>query len=191
MCNSNKGTGGMEISVVLCIHLFACTLPSVSISLVCNDWLAYKHRLHPVFQTRLECGSLSAHTHQSPALCVSSTVFQTRLDYGPCLGTSISLLFPWSNSFGSWFLVVYMHQFPLVSQTRRIKVPCLRAQISPGSLSVHTHQTRLIMVACLSTLPPAPARGTNLFNLIQKWLRVAMFTWVIPCKCLAFWSWEW
>ena len=35
---SNKGTGGMECSVVLFkprIHLFACTLPSVSISCDC------------------------------------------------------------------------------------------------------------------------------------------------------------
>ena len=81
----------MESSVVLFkprIHLFAGTHPSVSISLVCNDWLAYKHqstalykhvwmvvlvvykhRLHPVFQTRLECGSLSAYTHYFPTLC--------------------------------------------------------------------------------------------------------------------------
>ena len=76
MCNSNKGTGGMESSVVLFklrIHLFARTHLSVSNSLVCNDWLAvhasvyscYKHRIHPVFQTRLECGSWSAYTHQS------------------------------------------------------------------------------------------------------------------------------
>ena len=44
---SNKGTGGMESSVVLFkprIHLFACTHPSVSNSLDCNDWLAYKHQ---------------------------------------------------------------------------------------------------------------------------------------------------
>ena len=37
--NSNKGTGGMESSVVLFkprIHLFACTLPSVSNSCDCN-----------------------------------------------------------------------------------------------------------------------------------------------------------
>ena len=45
MCNSNKGTGGMESRVVFFkprIHLFECTHLSVSISLVCNDWLAYK-----------------------------------------------------------------------------------------------------------------------------------------------------
>ena len=102
MCNSNKGTGGMESSVVLFrprIHLFACTHPSVSNSLDCNDWLAYKHQstarvqtrldcgsllytsisFHPVFQTCLNCGSFSAHTHQYPALS--------------------------SNTFGLWFRV--------------------------------------------------------------------------------------
>ena len=89
---SNKGTVGMESSVVLFkphSHLFACTHPSVSNSLDYNDWLAYKHQsiacvqtrldcgsllytsisFHPVFQTCLDCGSLSAHTHQYPALC--------------------------------------------------------------------------------------------------------------------------
>ena len=40
MCNSNKGTGGMESSVVLFkprIHLFACTHPSVSNAFDWND----------------------------------------------------------------------------------------------------------------------------------------------------------
>ena len=57
MCNSNKGTGGMESSVALFkprIHLFACTHPSVSISLVCNDWLAYTHQSTALYQTRLD-----------------------------------------------------------------------------------------------------------------------------------------
>ena len=81
----------MESSVVLfkpSIHLFACTHPSVSNSLDRNEWLAYKHQstarvqtrldcasllytsisFHLVFQTCLDCGSLSAHTHQYPAL---------------------------------------------------------------------------------------------------------------------------
>ena len=53
MCNSNKGKGGMESSVVLFkprIHLFACTHPTVSNSLVCHDWLAYKHLIYsPLF----------------------------------------------------------------------------------------------------------------------------------------------
>ena len=109
MCNSNKGTGGMESSVVLFkprIHLFACTHPSVSNSLDCNDWLAYMHQstacvqtrldcgsllytsisVHPLFQTRLGCGSLSAHTHQYPALCFKHVWIMV-----PCLCASISL----------------------------------------------------------------------------------------------------
>ena len=63
--NSNKSTDGMESSVVLVkprIHLFACTHPSVSISLVCNDWLAYKHQSKALFQTRLDCGPCFADT---------------------------------------------------------------------------------------------------------------------------------
>ena len=104
----------MESSVVFFkprIHLFACIHPSDSISLVCNDWLAYKHQstalvqargsllytsisLHPVFQTCLDWVYLFAYTHQSPALSfkrvwmvilqvsISSPVFQIRLDYG-------------------------------------------------------------------------------------------------------------
>ena len=177
MCSSNKGTGGMESSVVLfkpCIHLFACSHHSFSNSLDRNDWLAYKHQstarvqtrldcgsllftsisFHLVCQTCLDCGSLSAHTHQYPALCsntfglrfcvcVQTSVYspltkhvwivvpcclqaslhlvsQARLECGslfaythqfpalcfkhvwimvPCLGTSISLLLPWSNTF--------------------------------------------------------------------------------------------
>ena len=70
---SNKGTGGMESSVVLfkpCIHLFACTHPSVSISLDRNDWLAYKHQSIARVQTRLDCGSLLLQTSFPP--CVSN-----------------------------------------------------------------------------------------------------------------------
>ena len=74
---SNKGTGGMECSVVLFkprIHLFACTLPSVSNSLDCNYWLAYKH------------------------VCVRASVYSPLTNHvwilGPCLGTSICLLLP-------------------------------------------------------------------------------------------------
>ena len=58
----------MESSVVLFkprIHLFACTHPSVSNSLVCNDWLAYKH------QSTALCSNtwfLTVYKHQSPAV---------------------------------------------------------------------------------------------------------------------------
>ena len=108
-CNSNKGTGGMEISVVLFtprIHLFACTHPSVSNTLDCNDWLVYNH--------------------QSTALC--------------------------SNTFGLWFLVVHKHQSPpCVSNMSGLWIlVCAHASVSSPV------QTRLIMVACLFTLPPAP-----------------------------------
>ena len=61
MCNSNKGTGGMESSVVLFkprINLFACTRPSVSNSLD--------------FQTRLVCGSLFVNRHRSTTMCVKT-----------------------------------------------------------------------------------------------------------------------
>ena len=174
------------------IHLFACTHPSVSNSLVCNDWSSYKHQstarvqtrldcgsllyisisFYPVFQTCLDCGSFSAHTHQYPALCfkhvwimdlclyasISLQPFdQTRSDCGsllftnivstlcfkhvwnvyPCLRTRISFqhcvfknvglwfrvwvqasasCFLGLNTFGFWFLVVYKHQTPPVSQ---------------------------------------------------------------------------
>ena len=121
LCCSNKGTGGMECSVVPFkprIRLFACTLPSVSNSLDCNDWLAckhvcvrgsvyspltkhvwivvlvvYKHRLHSVFQTRLDYGSVAGYKHLPSASLIkhvwnlvpvvykhqSPPVFQTHL----------------------------------------------------------------------------------------------------------------
>ena len=110
MCNSNKGTGGMESRVVLFkprILLFACTHPSVSTSLDCNDWLAYKH------QSTALCSNtwfLAVYKHQSPPcvsnifglwslVClqalVSSPLFQTRLIMVACLFTSISLEPKW------------------------------------------------------------------------------------------------
>ena len=61
----------MESSVVLFnprIHLFACTHPSVSNSLDCNDWLAYKH------QSTSLCPNtwfFAVYKHQFP-LCVSN-----------------------------------------------------------------------------------------------------------------------
>ena len=97
---SNKDTGGMEISVVLFkprIHLFACTHPSISNTLHCNDWLVYKHRStalcsntfglwilvcahasvyspltkHVWIMVLLDCGSLLC-TRISPQPCVSN-----------------------------------------------------------------------------------------------------------------------
>ena len=103
MCNSNKGTVGMESSVVLFkprIHLFACTHPSVSYSLVCNDWLSYKHQSTARVQTRLDYGSL-LYTSIS-----FHPVFQTCLDYGS-LSVSSSLL---QTSLDCGFVSVCKHQ---------------------------------------------------------------------------------
>ena len=80
---SNKGTGGMESSVVLFtprIHLFACAHPSVSISLDCNDWLAYKHPSTALWSNTFGWWFL---------VCVQAWV------YCSC-----------SNTFGLWFFVV-------------------------------------------------------------------------------------
>ena len=82
---SNKGTVGMESSVVLFkprIHLFACTHPSVSNSLDCNDWLAYKHlstaRVSNMFRLWiLVCAHASV-----------SSLVQTRLIMVACLRRS-------------------------------------------------------------------------------------------------------
>ena len=84
---SNKGTGGMESSVVLFKPriLFACTHPSVSNVLDCNDWLAYKHQSTACVQTRLYYCSL-LYTSIS-----FQTVFQTCLDCGSLLRTRISI----------------------------------------------------------------------------------------------------
>ena len=106
--NSNKGTGGMESSVVLFkprIHLFACTHPSVSISFVCNDWLAYKDH--------------------------STALYQTGLDYSPCCLQASSSPYV-SNTFGMWIFVcvslsAYTHQSPA----------CVSMRLDCGSLSVH------------------------------------------------------
>ena len=92
------------------IHLFACTHPSVSNTLDCNDWLVYKHQSTALVQTRLDCGSL-LYTSISLQPCVSNTfelrflvcvhasvnspLFQTRLIMVACLFTSISLEPKW------------------------------------------------------------------------------------------------
>ena len=155
----------MECSVVLFkprIHLFACTHPSVSNSLDCNDWLAYKH------QSRALCSNtlfLAVYKHQSP-LCVSnmcglwllvcvyasvsSLSFKHVWMVIPCLSTSLSLLPCVSNTFGFWSLV------------------CVHAPVNRPLF-----QTRLFVVACLHSS----------ISLEPKWLRV---TWIIPCKCLVF-----
>ena len=89
--------------------------PFVQTRLDCGSSLYTSISLHPGFQTCPFCGSLSAHTHQSPALCVSSTVFQH-------IWIMVRV---WVQASASCFLVKH--------------VPCLRTRISRGSLSVHTH----------------------------------------------------
>ena len=80
---SNKGTGGMESSVVLfkpCIHLFACTHPSVSNRwFVMTGWRTSISR-QPVFK------HLWIVVPDCIQASVSSTVFQTIMDYGSVSG---------------------------------------------------------------------------------------------------------
>ena len=102
-CKSNKGTGGMESSVVLFkprIHLFACTHPSVSSTLDCNDLLVYKHQSTALCSNTFGLWFLVVYKHQSPALC-----FKHVWIVDPCLRTRISLQPCVSNTFGSWFRV--------------------------------------------------------------------------------------
>ena len=145
-CNSNKGTGGMECSVVLFkprINMFACTHPSVSNSLDCNDWLAYKHQSTACVQTRLDYGSLLSSSisfhpvFQKPCVsntfelwilvCVHASVSSLVKPVWmgiPCLSISISLQLcqtpvQCSNSFGLWLLVlVHASVNSLLFQTR-------------------------------------------------------------------------
>ena len=89
MCNSNKGTGGMESSVVLFkphIHLFACTHPPVSNTLDYNDWLAYKHQSTAFCSNTFGVWFRVEDKHQSP----------------PCV----------SNMPRLWILVVHTHKYP-------------------------------------------------------------------------------
>ena len=67
--------------------------------------------LHPVFQSRFDCGYLFAYTHQSPALS-----FKHFWMVIPCLSTSINLL-------------------PCVSDT------FVQTRLDYGSLSVYTHHS--------------------------------------------------
>ena len=138
--------GWHESSVVLfkpCIHLFACTRPSVSNSVDRNDWLAYQHQstareqtrldcgsflctsisFHPVFQTCLDCGSLSAHTHQYPALCSNTFGFR------PCVCVQTSACSPLTKHVWIVVLVVYKHRLHPVKHVWNVD-PCLRTRIS-------------------------------------------------------------
>ena len=85
----------MESSVVLFkprIHLFAGTHPSVSISLVCNDWLAYKHQ-STAFYKHVWKVVLVVYKHRLH-LC-----FKHVWNVDPCLRTRISFQHCVSNTF--------------------------------------------------------------------------------------------
>ena len=93
--------------------------------------------------------SLSAYTHQFPALCFKHVWIMF-----PCLGTSTFLLLPWSNRFG--FLVPCCVQTSVstrVSNTFGFRfLVCVHASVPDPYLS-HASvsgllQTRLILVAC-------------------------------------------
>ena len=155
----------MECSVVLFkprIHLFACTHPSVSNSLDCSDWLAYKH------QSTSLCPNtwfLAVYKHQSP-LCVSNMFGLWLL---VCVHASVSIL-----SFKHVWMVI-------LCLSTSISHTFVQTRLDYGSLSVHTHripvlcpnsfglwllvcvhasvnsplcQTCLFAVACFLTLPP-------------------------------------
>ena len=121
--------------------------------------VAYKHRLHSMSHARLECGSMFAYTHQFPALCFKHVWIMV-----PCLGTSICLLLPWSNTFGFGSLLctsISLHPCP---KHVLIMVPGLRTHQSSALcfecvwmwIRVCAHasvsslvQTRLVRMACL------------------------------------------
>ena len=109
----------------------------------------------------------------------------------PCLRTRISFQHCVSNPFGLWFRVwVQALSSWFLGQTRLdfgslfctsislhpclkhiwIKDPCVHASVLDPFLCTRIRsslvQTRLILVACLFTLPPAPARGTNYFDFV-------------------------
>ena len=118
----------MECGVALFkprIHLFACTHPSVSNSLDCNDWFAYKHQL-PALSKPFELWIL---------VCVHASVSQPGLSntFGwgfPCLPIIVCLqpcVSPvlCSNTFGFWFL--FCVHAPITSplfQTRLFVTAC-------------------------------------------------------------------
>ena len=184
----------MESSVVLFkprIHLFACTHPSVSITLDCNDWLVYKHQSPPCVSNMSRLWILIAHTHQSPALClkhvwmmvqflcasVSLQPFdQTRLDCGSLLYTSIV-----SNAFGLWILV-YVHA--------SVSSPVFQTRLDKGSVSVYKHlsppvfQTHFVVprpCTCISLQPCVS-------NTFGSWFLIRVHhqstnTFVVSCLC--------
>ena len=161
--HSNKGTGGMEYSVVLFkprIHLFACTLPSVSSSLDCVDWFAKMH------QSTSLCPNtwfLAVYKHQSP-LCVSNMFGLWLL---VCVHASVSILF-----FKHVWIMV-----PCLCTHIRFQ-SCVQNRLVGGCLSVYTHLSTALCFkyVCLLLLLCVQASGLS-----QKWLRL---TWMssVPCR---------
>ena len=121
----------METSVVLFkprIHLFACTHPSVSNSLDCNDWLVYKHQSTALCSNTFGLWFLVVFKHQSPP-CVSNMSGLWIVD--PCLRTRISL-----QPFDQTRLDCGSLLFTSIVSTLSFKHvwnvdPCLRTRISP------------------------------------------------------------
>ena len=128
MCNSKKGTGGMESSVVLfnrtssCSHALILLPQSRWTEIICCTNISRQ----PVFKHIwiVVGGSLSAHTHQYPACC--SNTFGSRF----CVGVQTSVYSPLTEHVWNVILVVCKHHFHFVFQTRS---EC-------GSLSTYMHQ---------------------------------------------------
>ena len=103
--NSNRGTGGMESSVVLFNRASNCSLALIFLSqtrsigmtahvLDCGCLLDTSISLHPVFQTRLDSDTCELWIFVCVNASVSSLVFQTRLDFVPCLLQAFGLQLP-------------------------------------------------------------------------------------------------
>ena len=140
--------------------------PSVSNSLVCNDWLAYKHQstaplfnFSPltkhvwivvliVYKHRIHPGSVSWYKHVLPASLAKRVLIGVPFYVQAPVSTCVS------NTFGLRFLDLVDASVPQ---------PCVRTRLDCGSQPVCAHtsvfslvQTCLAVVACLFTLPPAP-----------------------------------
>ena len=105
----------------------------------------------PFDQTRLDCGSCCLRASSSPCVLntfgmwilvcvhasVSCTVFKHVWVMVPCLGTSICLLPPWSNTFGFWSQTRF--DYGSLSAYASVFNPLFRKCLDCGSLSVLTH----------------------------------------------------
>ena len=115
-----------------------CLCTSISLQPFVQTRLNCGSLLYTSIQTRLNCGSWSAYTHQSPALSFKHVWMGI-----PCLSISISLQPCVSNTFRLWLLV------------------CVHASVNSPLF-----QTRLIVVACLLTLPPTPNKSLRLMTFV-------------------------